>query len=358
LSDTFDALTVPATHAIVVGASAGGLDAVRTLLGGFPESVPAAIFVVIHTSPNSPGLLAAILDRWTKLPVVMPDDGETIRSGWVYVAKPDYHLVIGNNRVHLSHGPREHRFRPAIDPLFRTAAEQFGPRSIGVVLSGNMADGTHGSMRIKRAGGVTIVQDPDQAQMNQMPLNAMRRVGVDYVLPVEEMTRVILGLVMNGRENSPRKAAPKKQIRIAKPTPERPDSDALRTGAIIGSLSPLTCPDCGGSLWESTEDGVVQYRCHVGHGFTADSLRDGIEEKLEDTLWSAVRALEEAIELRKRMLHRAGIQRLTDFVLTLKREMAELEKNAESLRALLLNPRSGDRRAHRRKRKVNGQKAG
>jgi len=202
------------------------------------------------------------------------------------------------------------------------------------------------------------VQDPDQAEVNQMPLNAMRRVGVDYVLPVEEMTRVITGLLMNGRPARTPKSASKRFVRRTKPSPEQPEPDALRTGAPEGALSPLTCPDCGGSLWEKTEHGILRYNCHVGHGFTADSLRDGIDEKLEDTLWTAVRALEESIELRKRMLHRAGIQRLTGFTASLKRDMTELEKNAESLRALLLTPRNGDSRAHGRKRKVDAQKAG
>ena len=312
---------------------------------------------MIHTSPDTPGLLGAILDRATKLPVVMPDDGDVIRNGWVYAARPDYHLIIEGKHVRLSHGPREHRFRPAIDPLFRTAAESFGPNAIGVVLSGNIADGTHGLMLIKRAGG-PLVQDPDQAEVNQMPLNAMRRVGVDYVLPVEEMSRVIMGLLMNERPGRTQKPADKRYTRRTKPSPEQPEPDVLRTGATEGVLSPLTCPDCGGSLWEKTEHGIIRYHCHVGHGFTADSLREGIEEKLEDTLWSAVRAVEESIELRKRMLHRAGIQRLTEFAATLKRDMAELEKNADSLRALLLSPRNADHRAHGRKRKVDAQKAG
>lgn len=349
---------MPATNIVVVGASAGGLGAVRTLLSTLSPSIPAAIFVVIHTSPNSPALLGAILDRATKLHVVTPDDGDPIRDGSVYVAKPDYHLLIEGGKARLSHGPREHRFRPAIDPLFRTAAESFGPRTIGVVLSGNMADGTHGLMLIKRVGGVTIAQDPDQAEVNQMPLNAMRQVGVDYVLPVEEMSRVIIGLLMNTRPARTPTPQPKRFTRSETTSPERPQTDALRTGAVEGSLSPLTCPDCGGSLWEKTENGTLRYRCHVGHGFTADSLREGIEQKLEDTLWSAVRALEESIELRKRMLHRAGIQRLTQFAANLKREMAELDRNAQSLRALLLRPRNENRRANGRKRKIDAEKAG
>jgi two-component system chemotaxis response regulator CheB len=260
-----------------------------------------------------------------------------IRDGHVYVAPPDYHLIIDGRRARLSHGPREHRFRPAIDPLFRTAAQHFGPRTVGIVLSGHMADGTHGLALIKKAGGVTLVQDPDEAEVPSMPLNAMRQVGVDYVLPVEEMGRVITGLLLNRRKGQTRKS-PRGSIKTEQPTPERPGTDALRTGELNGLPSPFTCPDCGGSLWEIKESGLVRYRCHVGHGFTADSLRDGMDEKLEETLWSALRAIEEGIALRSRMRERAKTQHLKAFASSLDSEVAEMEQRAHALRQLLLNP--------------------
>ena len=188
-----NAFSVPATNVIVVGASAGGISAVRTLLNKLPANIPAAIFVVVHTSPDGPGMLARVLDRTTQLTVVIPEDGMVARHGYVYVAPPDYHLIIHGNYVCLTHGPREHRFRPAVDPLFRTAAKHYGARAIGVVLSGHMADGTHGLILIKEAGGVAMVQDPDEAQAPSMPLSAMRRGRVDYVLPVEGMAESSLG---------------------------------------------------------------------------------------------------------------------------------------------------------------------
>jgi two-component system chemotaxis response regulator CheB len=305
-----------------------------------PETIPAAVFAVVHTSPDGPGLLAAVLNRATPLQVVSPDDGMQIRDGHVCVAPPDYHLIIDGRRVRLTHGPREHRFRPAIDPLFRTAAQHFGARSVGIVLSGHMADGTHGLSLIKQAGGVTIVQDPDEAEVPSMPLNAMRQIGVDYVLPVEEMARVIMGLLMNPRKGHTRKSRPGGFVRTEKPNAEEPGTDALRTGELGGPPSPFTCPDCGGSLWEIKEPGLVRYRCHVGHGFTADSLRDGMEEKLEETLWSALRAIEEGIALRTRMSARAKTQRLKGFADNLDDEVSELERRADALRELLLNPRN------------------
>ena len=207
------------------------------------------------------------------------------------------HLIIGRRRVHLSHRPREHRFRPAIDPLFRTAAEHYGARAIGVVLSGHMADGTHGLSVIKRSGGITLVQDPDEAEVPSMPLAAMRQVAVDYVLPAEEMANVIMGLLLNRRGGK----MSGRSVRTERPNAERPEGDALRWKTANGSLSPFTCPDCGGTVWEMKEGGLVRYRCHVGHGFTIDSLRDGMDGKIEEAMWSALRAIEEAIELRGRI---------------------------------------------------------
>ena len=273
--------------------------------------------------------------RATALTVVTPDAAIPIREGHVYVAPPDYHILVDRARVHLSHGPREHRFRPAIDPLFRTAARHYGARTIGVVLSGHMADGTHGLSRIRQAGGITIVQDPDEAEVPAMPLNAMRQVPVDYVLSVGEMARVIMGLLTNRR--GARKSGLVRSKRTEKPSAEQPTEDALRTHEMTGPPSPFTCPDCGGTLWEIKEGDLVRYRCHVGHGFTVDSLRDGMDDKIEDTLWSALRAIEEAIELRTRMRERAKGQRLVALADTLDSDIVGLKRRADALRELLLN---------------------
>ena len=328
---------MPANNIIVVGASAGGISAVRTFLNGLPEKLPAAIFVAIHTSPEGPGLLAAVLGRGTPLAVATAEDGALIRHGRVYVAPPDYHLIVGKRRVHLSHGPREHRFRPAVDPLFRTAAQHHGPNTIGVVMSGHMADGTHGFKLIKRAGGVTIAQDPDEAEVPAMPLNAMRHDAVDYVLSTHEMSRVIMGLLTNMRRG--RGKAPHNTVKPETPGAEYAEVDALKSGELNGPPSPFTCPDCGGTLWEIKDEGLMRYRCHVGHAFTVDSLREGMTEKIEETLWTALRAIEEAVELRKRMQARGTRQRLTTFVKSLDSEIADLDERAAALRALLLHPK-------------------
>ncbi len=310
----------------------------RTLLNKFPAGTPAAILVVVHTSPDGPGMLATVLNRVTKLTVVNPEDGMPIRDGCVYVAQPDYHLIVDGRHVRLNRGPREHRFRPAVDPLFRTAAQHYGPRAIGVVLSGHMADGTHGLALIKEAGGVAMVQDPDEAEVPSMPLNAMRRSGADYVLPVEEMARVIMGLLTNVRDRRARESSRARPRKTEAPSAERPGTDALRTHRYKEPPSPFTCPDCGGTLWEIKEKDLVRYRCHVGHGFNSESLRDGMDEKLEETLWSALRAIEENIELRSRMKVRATDQRLTAFATALDQEIADMKQRAGALRRLLLGP--------------------
>jgi two-component system chemotaxis response regulator CheB len=348
---------MPTRNIIVIGASAGGLEAVRTFVYGLPKVIPASIFVVIHTSPDSPGLLASILDRASPVPVFVPRDGATIRDGCVYVAPPDEHLIIEGTQVRLTHGPREHRFRPAVDPLFRSAAEYHGPLVIGIVLSGHMADGAHGLMVIKQRGGVAIVQDPQQAQVPSMPLSALSLVKVDHVLRVEEMASVVMGIVMKNNGRRVKRPAKRKGTTEV-PSPERPDGDALKTGSMPSPPSPLTCPDCGGSLWELKAQGLLRYRCHVGHGFSAESLGEGMNVKLEDTLWSALRAMEELIELRKRMLDRSRSQQLTVLAATLQSEIAELEERGAIMRKLLLSRYAGTgARRGAGKRKVNGRKA-
>jgi two-component system chemotaxis response regulator CheB len=219
-----------------------------------------------------------------------------------------------------------------------------------------MADGTHGLSLIKKAGGIAIVQDPDEAEAPAMPLNAMRQGEVDYVLPAEEIPRVITGLLMNGRSLRKRTTTSKSR-RLKTLSPERPGApDALRTGGLDGPPSPFTCPDCGGTLWEIKEKRVVRYQCHVGHGFNSESLRDGMDEKLEDTLWSALRAIEENIELRTRMKTRATDQHLTGFSATLDQDIADLKQRAAALRQLLLGSRgAAKRRAEKpRKRQAHG----
>src|SRR5215211_1119499 len=179
---------------IVVGASAGGIEALRVLAGGLPADFPASLFVVLHTSPESPAMLPNILDRSGSLPALSPKDGDRIRPGTIYVAPPDRHLLIEPNRLRVTRGPKENRFRPAVDPLFRSAAETYGPRVIGVILTGYLDDGTAGLWNVKQRGGTTIVQDPADAVADSMPRSALKHVEVDHCVRLVQIPSLLVRL--------------------------------------------------------------------------------------------------------------------------------------------------------------------
>ena len=179
---------------VVIGASAGGIDALRTIVGGLPADFAPAIFVVLHSAPNSPGVLASILQRAGRLAAVVVRSRQAIREGTIYVAAPDRHLVVDTNWAIATRGPKENHFRPAVDPLFRSAAQTFGPGVIGVILSGGLDDGSAGLLTVKQHGGTTIVQDPATALYPSMPLSALSRVDVDHCVPAEDIAPLLIRL--------------------------------------------------------------------------------------------------------------------------------------------------------------------
>jgi two-component system chemotaxis response regulator CheB len=286
---------VPTKDIIVIGASAGGIDALRVIAGGLPKDFPASIFVVVHTAPHAPGVLADILDRAGALPASNAVDRERIQPGRFYIAPPDRHLIIEPNRVRLTRGPKENRFRPAVDPLFRSAAQVYGPRVIGVILTGNLDDGTAGLWAIKQLGGTTIVQDPEGAVAPSMPQSAMRHVRVDHCLPVAEIAPLLVRLTTTPVEEEGAFEVPKKmeiEVRIAK------EDTALDVGVLkLGAPSNYACPECHGVLLQLHEEKRVRFRCHTGHAYSVDSLLAEITEGVEDSLWSAIRAIEESVLL-------------------------------------------------------------
>lgn len=187
-------------HVVVIGTSAGGIKALRELVCGLPGDFPAAVAIVVHTSPQSPGIVHEILERSGELPAVSPRDTERLRAGRLYVAPPDFHLLIEPGFVKIAKGPREKRFRPAIDPLFRSAAQVFGPNAIGVILTGNLDDGTAGLWAIKQLGGIAVVQDPSNALFPSMPQSAMNNVAVDYVSPLAGIAPLLIELTAASRK--------------------------------------------------------------------------------------------------------------------------------------------------------------
>jgi two-component system chemotaxis response regulator CheB len=286
---------------IVVGASAGGVQALQRLVADLPPELPAAVLVVLHMMQTGTSVLDSILARAGQLPVTQPVDGERPRRGHVYVAPPNTHLLLRGENIHLSHGPRENGHRPAVDPLFRSAARAYGPRTIGVVLSGTLDDGTDGLRLIKESGGATVVQDPDDAAYGDMPRSAIEWVEPDMIAPIEEMAAALCGLIDTPLEGV-------SEVRTADPATQAVDQIEVELGhgpPPDGQPSLLTCPDCGGVLVEHERGGVVRFACQVGHAYSPESLVEEQGSALESALWSAMRTLEERADLLRRMARRA-----------------------------------------------------
>jgi two-component system, chemotaxis family, protein-glutamate methylesterase/glutaminase len=285
---------------VVIGASAGGFEALKRLVRGLPPDFPAALFVVWHMSPDIRGVLPQVLSRENTIHAAHAYDGEAIEPNRIYVAPPDRHLLVEKGRVRVTKGPKENRFRPAVDPLFRSAAYAYGRRVVAVVLSGALDDGTAGLWTVKHRGGVAVVQDPLDAEVPSMPENALREVAVDYTVPVAEMADLLVRLSREPVAETAEVAMPSEQenekteieIRVAA------EDGAFELGIMkFGALTPYTCPDCHGVLSSLKDGGPTRFRCHTGHAYSADSLLSTITENVEDSLYSAIRGVEESVML-------------------------------------------------------------
>jgi two-component system chemotaxis response regulator CheB len=280
---------------IVIGASAGGLDPLRKLVGALPADFPAAVFVVLHIGATSH--LTEILDRRAAISVQQACNGDKIEPGCVYVAGPGAHLLLHDQHVMLRRGPRENMSRPAIDPLFRSAAVNFGGRVIGVVLSGALNDGSAGLRAIKRCGGIAVIQDPDDAAVPEMPGNARRHVNVDHVVPVAEMGALLCRLVGTPAGDTPEiPQSLKLEALIA-----AQQTSGMATEDKLGTPSHFSCPECGGVLWEIEDEGLLRFRCHVGHAYTAGTALAAQATRIEETLAVLERAHSEHGALARRM---------------------------------------------------------
>ena len=246
----------------------------------------------MHTSPESPGILDDILSRAGPLPAVMARNGERLRDGVIYVAPPDRHLLIEPGTVRVTKGPKEHRFRPAVDPLFRSAAQVYGPAVIGVVLTGNLDDGTAGLWAIKQLGGTAIVQDPDDAECPSMPTHALAHVDVDYIVPLAELAP-LLGQLTSRPPVERRGLVVPEHVRIE--TQIAKEQNPIETGfEEVAEPSIYACPECHGVLLKLNEGDRIRFRCHTGHAYSIDSLLAAVNEGVEAALWNSVRSLEEA----------------------------------------------------------------
>lgn len=279
---------------IVIGTSAGGLDALRRLTSSLPVNFPASVFVVQHCSPTGQSLLAKILTRSGPLHATNPMNHERISPGAVYVAPADRHMLIQDGHVCTSQGPKENRVRPAIDALFRSAARAYGARVIGVVLTGMLDDGTAGLLAIKAQGGLAIVQQPSDAAYPSMPQSALRYVKTDYCLPLSEIAAKLVQLVADPVADEPLPSFRlETEYRIS-----LGDTEAIQQIAALGKLSPFTCPDCHSVLWELREKDFIRFRCRMGHAQSAHSLLASQDETIENMLNSMHRASREQADLK------------------------------------------------------------
>jgi two-component system, chemotaxis family, protein-glutamate methylesterase/glutaminase len=260
----------PGHDLIVIGASSGGIEALLRIIPRLPADLPAAICLVVHSSPHGPWLLPQILARRAALPVAPARDGEPIIPGHIYVAPPDYQLLVEPGHLRVVRGPSENHHRPAVDPLFRSAALAYGPRAVGVILTGALNDGTAGLLAIKRRGGAAIIQDPAEALFPGMPGSAQRTVAIDYCLPLADIAPTLARLARESvaEEGSyPMPAELALEHRYA-----RGEAVTLERDGQLGQPTTLTCPECHAPLWEIQDGGLLRFRCRTGHAFTAESM--------------------------------------------------------------------------------------
>ncbi len=272
---------------IVMGASAGGVSALQTVLSALPWDLQVSVFIVLHTSEDGPGLLPEVLNRSSKLPVLYGSHDMPVLPGRVYVARPGaHHTILDRGKIRLLPGPRENRHRPSVDSLFRSASQAYGTRVIGVVLTGNLDDGALGLADIKKRGGLAVVQDPDDALAPSMPISALENTQVDFTLPAKEIGPKLVDLSRIEVEDGPMLMRQSKE-------------------ALEPTGQPYSCPECGGVLEEIEEDEMVRFRCRVGHIYSPESLHADMNVALERALWAAIRSLEEHAEFSERLASRS-----------------------------------------------------
>ena len=334
---------IPARDVVVVGASTGGVEALRQLVAGLPSGFPAGVLIVMHIGTNST-ILPSLLARTSILPVRQAREGDLVEAGRILVAPPDLHLSIRREgeayRVVLARTAKENHTRPAIDPLFRSAAAVVGERAIGVILTGALDDGTAGLAAIKACGGLAVVQDPDEALAPDMPISAIDNIEVDHVVRLAEMPPLLQRLIdarQAGAALKPRQVPD--WVRIENQFAlEGVEMDNL---ARLAKPSTFTCPECHGTLWEIQDLRPHRFRCHTGHAYTAASLVTLQDDKVEDAVWSAMRALHEREMLLRTMAEEALLHKHVELAAEYTAQAGKAHEDAEVLRRLMTHKTSG-----------------
>ena len=313
------------------------MPALTRLVAQLPATLPAAVLVVQHLSPDSTGEpLVARLASHTALRCQLATDQQPLQAGHLYLAPPDRHLLVRNNQLLVTKGPRENNFRPAADALFRSAAVAFDSQVVGVVLTGMLHDGTAGLDFVKRCGGIAVVQDPAEAEYPSMPESALRHVAVDYVVPLDQMGALLLSLVTSTPQTPPVAMDIPPDLKLEAAIAERVVGTTEQV-AQLGHQVPLTCPSCGGSLWEVNAGRVLRYRCHTGHAYTAEALADSSRQNLEESLWVALRMMEE----RKNLLSSLASHGDSPASAHQIERMEDMKSHINRLREFLLNGSEG-----------------
>jgi two-component system chemotaxis response regulator CheB len=275
---------------VVIGASAGGFEVLTKFFKNIHPDIPAAFLVVVHMSHTTSGEgLVHQIQRESPLHVRLAANGDEIAASTIYIAPPDFHMLIESGHILIISGPLENKYRPSIDQLFRSAAVEYKSKTIGIILSGMLDDGTSGMIAIKNTGGTLVIQDPFEAVFPDMPLSVKGNVEVDHISIIEDMSGLVEQLVEEPAKNDlPVPPALLKEVEIAQRVLVQVDDTAQ-----VGRLSPFICPDCGGGLWQSEENNLLKFRCHTGHAFTARALLEEKSLEVEESLWVAIRVLEE-----------------------------------------------------------------
>jgi two-component system chemotaxis response regulator CheB len=320
---------------VVIGTSTGGIDALKVLVSELPEDFKGSIFVVLHLAADSLGILPEILERAGPLPSSNAIDWEEIKPGHIYVAPPDYHLILERSGyMRITRGPKENRFRPAIDPLFRTAAHAFGPRVIGVVMTGWLDDGTAGLRAVKQRGGTAIVQDPEEAAAPAMPQNALNHVEVDYCVRLNEIAPLLVRLTSETTDAEGEYPVPDEmetEVKIAG------EDNALESGIMKwGEPSVYACPECHGVLLQLKEGNNMRFRCHTGHAYSVDTLLAEFTDRTEESLWNTIRSIEEGIILMRHLASHFSEHKQDESAEVLLKKAQQAQQRAELVRQALM----------------------
>jgi two-component system, chemotaxis family, protein-glutamate methylesterase/glutaminase len=314
---------------IVIGASAGGVDALKRLATDLPPDTAAAVFVVLHVGQTS--YLPEILDRAGPLRAAKAESGAEFELGRIYVAPPGFHLLLHDDHMLLRRGPRENLARPAIDPLFRSAACSYGARVIGVLLSGSLSDGTAGLRAIKAVGGVTVIQDPQDAAVPDMVRSAHRHVEIDHCVPIAGMGSLLARLATEpAGETLP--IPPRVRLEAAVAAQEH---STVKNEDRLGERSVFVCPECHGPLWEIEDGDMLRYRCHTGHAFTSDAMLEAQSTEADQILWSLLRAHQQRAEFVRRMADREKDPDRLELATKLRERSKEYEADAQVIERIL-----------------------